>query len=385
MSWWSFYAVAFSLRRLVAVVILSLAGLPSLLHAGATDSGERILFVGNSYTGASAPNHLGASYQALLLEAESSGPSIQQDTLAPGGYTLALHWLDAQASGPLADILANPQLEVPLSHVVLQDQSQIPGFPQQQPEWQASRDGAVQLAGLARARGADVYLLATWGRRTGDAQNTWRFPDFTTMNELLLAGYEDYASAIEAAGGSATIIPAGLAWARIHDDIADRGLEPLDSESLFSRLYTADGSHPTALGTYLMACTALATIHDASCSNLSWAHSGIDEQVRLRLAEAADWAVATYHTRLGDDDDSAIGDDDDSAIGDDDDSAIGDDDDSSPAEDEQSLLQDSEESCSCDAGKTSSGPRVPGAPRWCAPGRRSAKTSPRYVATGWTS
>ena len=343
------------LRALALLVVtLSLGGLPLLVHAGSSDPGVRILFVGNSYTGASAPNHLGASYRALLLEAESSEPSVQQDTLAPGGYTLAQHWVDAQGSSQLADILANPQLEVPLSQVVLQDQSQIPGFPQQQPEWQASRDGAIGLAGLATARGADVYLLATWGRRSGDAQNTWRFPDFSTMNELLLTGYEDYAEAIEASGSNATIIPAGLAWAKVHDDITNRGEDPLDSESLFSRLYTPDGSHPTPLGTYLTACTALATIHGASCTTLSWAHPGIDGKVRLRLAEAADWAVATYHDQVGDDDDSAIGDDDDdSAIGDDDDSAIGDDDDSSTADDSDEFLQDSGGDCACSAGNAS--------------------------------
>ena len=50
-------------------VTMSLVSLPSVAHAGSTGPGVRILFVGNSYTGASAPNHLGASYRELLLEA----------------------------------------------------------------------------------------------------------------------------------------------------------------------------------------------------------------------------------------------------------------------------------------------------------------------------
>ena len=78
--------------------------------------------------------------------------------------------------------------------IVLQDQSQIPGFPRTQSDWVDSKDAAIALTERIDDEGADVMLLMTWGRRSGDSMNTVRYPNFTAMNDHLLQGYLDYAS-----------------------------------------------------------------------------------------------------------------------------------------------------------------------------------------------
>ena len=55
--------------------------------------------------------------------------------------------------------------------VVLQDQSQIPGFPRSQAEWIASKDGAVEIAEVIEDNGGETVLMMTWGRRDGDSNN----------------------------------------------------------------------------------------------------------------------------------------------------------------------------------------------------------------------
>ena len=102
--------------------------------------------------------------------------------------------------------------------------------------------------------------MMTWGRRNGDSTNSWRFPDFSTMQDELESGYLDYRDNISANGGNAWVAPVGLAFEHIHDKIVAEGGTPTNSGNTFYNLYTGDGSHPSLSGSYLAAVVLYATI-----------------------------------------------------------------------------------------------------------------------------
>ena len=202
-------------RPLVLLLLFLL--LPGVSSAGQSQPDHAVLFVGNSYTGANAPNHLAESYRQLTLEGQPQLESLSIQALHPGGYTLMQHFQDAQTQSTLNDFLTDNDPAHLWSAVVLQDQSQLPAFPQTQVEWLASRDAAVGLAQMVADRGATPLLLMTYGRRNGDpGPNSFRFPDFPTMNALLADGYEAYADAIAAEGMEVVVVPAGVAWGKIY-------------------------------------------------------------------------------------------------------------------------------------------------------------------------
>ena len=74
------------------------------------------------------------------------------------------------------------------------------------------------------------------------------------MQEHLKNGYFQYAYD-QHSGAPVVVIPAGLAFEKIYDDLVAAGDNPLDASSLFWQLYGGDGSHPALAGTYLTACT----------------------------------------------------------------------------------------------------------------------------------
>ena len=207
---------------------------------------DDIVFVGNSYTiGNDLPGTVAGVYEA-------AGDSAVTAKLAAGGLTLADHAVRAaDVSTPWYTKLVAEAAD--REWVVLQDQSQIPGFPVTQPEWGASRDGGVALDVLVDVARAETVFFLTWGRRDGDDSNAWRFPDFSTMQGHLTDGYTLYAEACATEDRPVWIAPAGPVFAKIHDDIVAAGDDPTDVGSLFFDLYAGDGSHPSRLGTQLTA------------------------------------------------------------------------------------------------------------------------------------
>jgi hypothetical protein len=220
-------------------------------------AGNATLFVGNSYT---FVNDLPSVYRA----AASALPfaPLRVESVAFGGYTLAQHAMDAATDGTaLATFLrtGTPD-QTAWDVVILQDQSQIPGFPDGNPELTASLDGASALGALLRARGAAAVLYLTWGRERGDDANPGLYPDFLTMEARLEAGYRAMAARLDAEGVRVRIAPVGPAFAIVHDDVIASGGDPLVEGGPFDLLYAADGSHPGPRGTYLAACVILGTI-----------------------------------------------------------------------------------------------------------------------------
>ncbi len=236
-----------------------------------------VLFVGNSYT---ERNDLAEITAGLLTAA---GAPESPTALTGDGFTWADH-LERIEGGAPAWSTAFGQ---PWHRMVFQEQSQIPGFPEDNPEVVASRANAVALDGLAAEAGAETWLFMTWGRRDGDQDNPALYPDFPTMAALLDAGYLATRQGLPA-GRPAYVAPAGRAFRVVWEDATAVG-DPLATESAFYRLYSGDGSHPSPLGTALVACVLTTSFTGVPCSglpvdgidpsDLEWAQAAADEAV----------------------------------------------------------------------------------------------------------
>ena len=262
-------------RRVWAAVLLVLQ------VASARAAKHRTLFVGNSYTAYNAPNPLSTVVEHLIEVGVPGLPDCTSELVAPAGAV----WSDHLASAQTPGTALSTALQGSWNLVVLQEQSQIPGFHAYPELFQPSVDALVGLEALIAPTGARTLLLMTWGRRTGDPQNAV-FGTFTGMQKLLAEGYEKYAVAASTPDRTVAVAPAGLAWRRVWDDAVAVGDDPLHPESLFARLYQADGSHPSPAGTYLAACVVYAAATGMNPTGLGlgvW----LPEAERLYLQEVA--------------------------------------------------------------------------------------------------
>jgi hypothetical protein len=188
----------------------------------------RVLFVGNSYVQVNSLPDIVAQIAAnrgdVLIKADAS----------VGGYTLQNHLSNTNTRSLIA--------QKGWDFVVLQEQSQLPAFPDAQVAqdcypYARALDSLVHLANPC----AKTVFYMTWGRKNGDAGNCPFFPLICTyngMDSLLRARYS-----IMAQTNKAILAPVGAAWHKMRD------LYPA------TNLYQTDESHPSEAGSYLAACT----------------------------------------------------------------------------------------------------------------------------------
>jgi hypothetical protein len=197
-----------------------------LLLAGNTIAApQKVLFVGNSYTGQ-------VRSAVTKFFAASEHRETRLEFITPGGRTLKQHGGTAQTveriSGGGWDI------------VVLQDQSQTPAvFPE---KFLSASKG---LNKVITDSGAKTAYYQTWGRRDGDKQNAGRYGTYTKMQDALSKAYSQAAKR-----DKALLIPVGEVWRALRKRDAQLGRE----------LYKGDGSHPSAKGAYLVACCFYAVL-----------------------------------------------------------------------------------------------------------------------------
>lgn len=216
-----------------------------------------LLFLGNSYTVFNDLDQVTIG----LFEAAAPTDTHAAVRLAGGGYTFPMHL--AQADGTSGDTAWSEALVTGSTEwdwVVLQDQSQIPGFPSDNTDYLASLAALGPLDAMVIDKHGQSILLMTWGRLHGDTDNPDIYPDYPTMQGLLATGYTNYAASITTGSRTAWVAPAGLAWRHIYDAEVASGVDPTAPGSLFYALYFDDGSHPSPLGTYLTACVVYTTI-----------------------------------------------------------------------------------------------------------------------------
>lgn len=234
-----------------------------------------VLHVGNSYT---FYNDLPSTHEGLL-RGTLQGADFEVVQVARGGARLSGHAADARTPGtPLADAIASHESFYVVS---LQEQSQIPGLPRTSAEWRASRAAVEQLRADLATR--HLVVLATWGRRDGDASLPELYPDFDTMNDRLQDGTVALIEGLD----DTYVAPVGRAFSAVRSGIVARGDDPDAEGSLFRRLYSADGSHPSELGTFVAACVELGTLVGVGCDFVGGEAVSLDPADRALLAEAA--------------------------------------------------------------------------------------------------
>jgi len=258
--------------------MLLLALLPSALAADAN-----LLFVGNSYTFFNDLDQLTAG----LFDAAEPADDHVALRLSEGGYTLPMHL--AQADGTMGDTAWSEALvtgSMDWDWVVLQDQSQVPGFPTDNADYLASLAALPPLDAMIEGKHGAAVLFMTWGRLNGDVDNPDLYPDYSTMQAHLVEGYTAYAAAITTNERTAYVAPVGLAWQHIYAADVASGADPTQPGTLFYALYSDDGSHPSPLGSYLAACVIYATVSGNDPTGLP-APDTVAAEAAAQLQEAA--------------------------------------------------------------------------------------------------
>lgn len=208
------------------VLSFAVAALLLSVLAGGTAGAPptRVLFIGNSYT---YFNNLPEMVRALA-EAAGAGP-VEVRMVAPGGWRLADHWEKGEAH----EALRSGKWDF----VVLQEQSQLgdPRTVDGKPRVGSDKvfaPAAAKWAEEITRRGARPVFYMTWAKKVAPE-------DQAVLTDA-------YSRAARAGGG--VLAPVGIAWGEVRQ--ASPGIE----------LFIADGSHPSAAGSYLAACTLVASI-----------------------------------------------------------------------------------------------------------------------------
>ncbi|WP_051220691.1 PKD domain-containing protein [Flavobacterium filum] len=239
------------------------------------NSTKRTLFLGNSYT---ATNNLP---QMIDNVANSTGDDLIYDSYTPGGYTFMGHSTNATSLNKIA--------QGTWDFVVLQEQSQLPSFPDSQVQNQVY-PYAQQLNNLINQQNpcAETVFYMTWGRKNGDASNCANWPPvctYTGMDDLLNERYRFMAEQ-----NDAILSPVGAVWRYIRENYPS------------IELYSADGSHPSVAGTYAAACSFYATLFRKNPEQITFT-AGLTNEVATAIRSAAkvivfdqllEWQIGEY-------------------------------------------------------------------------------------------
>lgn len=222
----------------------------------------RVLFVGNSHTHQSDMPKMIAG----LAAAVPGTRPFQYQMQAPGGARL----VDHVKAGRVAKALAEQRFD----YVVLQEQQQWPSFgvEQRRREFEAP---AGTLDVLARAAGAKTWLFLTWARRDGDLHNR-PADSYDAMQDRVREGYRAAGRALGAA-----VVPVGLVWQRVVRSEPDL------------KLWDADGSHASRLGSYLAACVFFKAFYERSPEGNPF-RAGLPEGEAARVQRAVAVGTALY-------------------------------------------------------------------------------------------
>jgi hypothetical protein len=249
----------------------------------------RVLLVGNSYTSFNQLDRLVAG----LLDAGAPGaPAHWVEAVAPGGFRFDQHATDLEAPAGRLKRLLVPR-DPSWDWVVLQNQSQVPGFGPAHRQQVSSAEGLQVLQRGARAAGARTCLFQTWGYLHGDSMNPKIFADFDAMQDRLSAGYERYRQQLVEAEAEADVVvaPVGEAFRLVRAGVAEEGQDPTAEGSRFHALYAGDGKHPGLAGSYLAACVLVGQIRGEPVAGIDWQPAGLSVAQAVQLRAVADRAL----------------------------------------------------------------------------------------------
>ena len=133
--------------------------------------GEKVLFIGNSYTAQCSKTISG------LFKSESPDWSLSFHT--SGGKDLAFHLADSQVTKKI-----NSQK---WDFIVLQEQSQKSGLGGKFS--QSFHESVASFSKIIRQAGAIPSLYLTWGRKNGDKRNSGIYPTYEAMQKKISSAY----------------------------------------------------------------------------------------------------------------------------------------------------------------------------------------------------
>ncbi|WP_160139269.1 PKD domain-containing protein [Chryseobacterium sp. c4a] len=188
---------------------------------------KKVFFIGNSYT---YYNDLPILIQNM---AQSTGDTLDHNSQTPGGSTFQQH----VNSTTIATLMQGNW-----DYVVLQEQSQLPSFTDQQVQTMVY-PYATQLSDYIKNMNgcANVIFYMTWGRKNGDDSRCAVQPGVCTyegMDDLISRHYTEMAKDNEG-----ILSPVGKVWRMIRQQ--DPTME----------LYDHDKSHPSYIGSMVAAYT----------------------------------------------------------------------------------------------------------------------------------
>lgn len=214
-----------------------------------------VLFVGNSYT---AVNDLPGTFSNVALSVPVP-PDLQVSSKTVGGAKFATHY---NAAATVAEIGSGN-----FTHVVLQGNSLEPIG-----DYAVFEKYGLLLAQAASTAGSSPVFYETWAREAGSP--IYGSPAYggnpQAMQDLLHSAYDGLS---KKAGG--TLAHVGDAWR-----------EALSTDPTLA-LHQSDGSHPTALGTYLTACVFFGVLTGRSPLEITTKPNGASDATAKTLRAAA--------------------------------------------------------------------------------------------------
>jgi hypothetical protein len=232
---------------------------------------KAVLWVGNSffYYNNSMHGHVTQLVRGSTM-ADKTGYRSVSATISGSG----INWHDLDAHfkpNAVGSYSFNAKNEVvfntftkPFDVVLMMDCSQCPIHPQLRSIFY---DFAKKNSDIARKNGARPAFFMSWA-----------YADAPEMTEQLATEYTNAGRA-----NNALVVPAGLAFARVVKERPD------------INLYIADKRHPTLAGTYLGACTVLASLYGVNPEGNAYA-AGLDAGVAKYLQTVA-WQTAQDYAK----------------------------------------------------------------------------------------
>jgi hypothetical protein len=275
MQWAQIRALYAALITSATLLLSACATVPPNVPKAAVSGPEQtkaVLWVGNSffYYNNSMHGHVGQLIRGSTM-ADKTGHRSVSATISGSG----INWHDLDAHfkpNAVGSYSFNAKNEVvfntfdkPFDVVLMMDCSQCPIHPQLRSIFY---DYAKKNSDIARKNGARPAFFMSWA-----------YADAPEMTELLAT---EYTSAGRA--NNALVVPAGLAFARSVKERPDVDL------------YVADKRHPTLAGTYLAACTVLASLYKTNPEGNPYT-AGLDAATAKFLQTTAWQTVLDYQKR----------------------------------------------------------------------------------------
>ena len=237
--------------KLILILLSFSSVVPQFLEA------KKILFIGNSYTSQCS--------DTITELFKNESPDWKLTFHTKGGKDLAYHLAE-----PATEKLIGSQK---WDFVILQEQSQKSGLGGKSS--QGFHNDVASFSKIIRDTGSTPCLYLTWGRKAGDKKNPKIYPNYQAMQKKISTAYFKAGK-----NNQARILPVGLAYSKVKQQ----------DQALFESLYKKDGSHPSAIGAYVVSSVFWGGLTGTDPTTIKW-RGAIEKPKALMLRQAAQSAL----------------------------------------------------------------------------------------------